>query len=480
MVMWLSSARGASRGPGQVSAGAAVFRGWTRRRVVGMAGSSLAGAALIACAGGPGAGDVAPASQVKGPVTIRWSTWGDEKNPFNTDGVPKGLAIFNQKFPNIKVEPEVQVGGPDSWSPKLTTEWIAGSGVDVTGHCCDVSLGFARQGFLTNMEPFLKRDAKDVPTADYVDWLMKLFHSPENGQFALPMYTGTIALMFNRRRFQEKGVALPDDTWDWNKYREVALKIAEPDNKRWARADVGASSMYRRMHQIGANVVDPKDDTKAVFNTDKALQAFEFERDGMHKDRSVIQIGGPKAPPETAPASQTQYVQINSGYIALWEGGAFTLTRYITMLNDDVDWDIAPLPKGTAGRFTLATNDGWSMSKVGKNQEAAWQLVRFLQSDEWTDIATRVAGQQSARRSHQQKWLNSIKDANPKLANKNLRPFTDAIEKGYARPIEFWRKDTDSKKLYTDAYNAAVRDGTAEIGVAMRAAVDQINQLNKA
>ncbi len=119
------------------------------------------------------------------------------------------------------------------------------------------------------------------------------------------------------------------------------------------------------------------------------------------------------------------------------------------------------------------------MWKGSKNKDAAWELVKFLQSDEWTDIATRVAGQQSARRTHQQKWINSIKEANPKLANKNLKPFTEAIEKNYARPIEFWRKDTDSKKIYTDAYNAAVRDGTAEVGAAMKAAAEQINLLNK-
>ena len=45
----------------------------------------------------------------------------------------------------------------------------------------------------------------------------------------------------------EKGIALPDDSWDWNKYREVALKIAEPDNKKWAREDVG-SGAHRRFH----------------------------------------------------------------------------------------------------------------------------------------------------------------------------------------------------------------------------------------
>ena len=53
----------------------------------------------------------------------------------------------------------------------------------------------------------------------------------------------------------------------------------------------------------------------------------------------------------------------------------------------EIDWEIAPLPKGPAGRFTLATNDGWSIWKGSKAPDATWELLKFLQSDEWTDIA---------------------------------------------------------------------------------------------
>lgn len=452
--------------------------GISRRGLLARGGALAGSAALLAaCASSAGGGTQEAPGLGKEPVTIRWSTWGDAANPFNTTAVPRGLAIFNQKFPNIKVQPEIQNGGSATWAPPLITGWIGGDGVDITGHCCDVSLDFARQGFLLNLEPSLKRDAKAVPTQDYVEWLMKLFNSKDNGQFALPMYTGTIALMFNKKRFQEKGVPLPDESWDWAKYRETGLKLAEPDKSRWAGEDVGAGA-HRRFHQNGANLVDPTDDTKALLNSPKALETLEYQRNQIHKDRSVVQIGGPKTP-EIITAAKDQYGRINGGHVAMWEGGAFTLTRYTQFLSDDVDWDVTLLPKGPAGRFTLATNDGWSIWKGSKAKDATWELLKFLQSDEWTDIATRVAGQQSARRSHQNKWLTSIKEANPKLANKNLKAFTDGIEKGYARPIEFWRKDTDSKAIYTAAYNKSVRDGDAEVGAEMRTATEQINQLNK-
>ena len=445
----------------------------SRRRIMAGFAALVGTGAMAACAPGAPAADV---SKSKEPVTLRWSTWGDANNPFNSQGIPMGMPLFKQKFPNITVQPEVQLS---DWPQKNRTEWVAGTGVDISGHCCDHGPAFSREGFLLNLDSYLKKDGKAVPTQDYVEWLMKLFSTKENGQFALPMYTGTIALMFNKKRFQEKGVPLPDDTWDWVKYRDVAVRIGEPDAKKWARADVGAGSMYRRFHQNGTNAVDPNDDRIARIDSAKAIEAMEFERNGMHRDRTVVQVGGAKAPPETGPATQTQFVQINSNHIAMWEGGAFTLTRYVSMLNDDVDWDIAPLPRGPVGRFTLATNDGWSIWSGSKAKDATWELLKFLQSDEWTDIATRTAGQQSARKSHQQKWMKSIKEANPKLANKNLVPFTDAIEKNYAKPIEFWRKDVDSKKIFVDAYNKSVRDGDEEVGAAMKAAAEQINALNK-
>jgi hypothetical protein len=125
------------------------------RRLALAGGSGGAGALLAACAGpgagGPGAGGAEgqPATS-KEPVVLRWSTWGDGQNPFNTTAAPMGLELFNKRFPNVQVQLEVQLTG---WEQKNASEWIAGTGPDLSGHCCQTGPVYARQGFLLNLDP---------------------------------------------------------------------------------------------------------------------------------------------------------------------------------------------------------------------------------------------------------------------------------------------------------------------------------------
>ena len=449
----------------------------TRRHYLSGTAAGAAGALLAAC----GAGGAAPQNPnvAKEPVTLRWSTWGGDAHPFNTDAAPKTLALFNAKFPNIKVEVEPQNSG---WPAKHTAAWVAGTGPDLTGHCCDNGPGWARQGMFLNLDSYIKRDSKVIPLNDYVEWLLKLFASPpDKGQWALPMYTGTIALFYNKALFQKKGLPFPNDTWDWNKYREVSRQVADVPNNVWGRREIGAGAQYKRLHQNGATMVDPKDDTKSTFASEKALAAFTFERDAIYKDNSVAQLGGPKEPEvfKSLTGQHGGHAAIRNGHVAMWEGGSFTIVQYIRFVENEVDWDIAPIPRGPAGRATLATGDGWSIWSGTKHKDAAWEFLKYLQSEEHTDIGTRFAGQQSARKSHQQKWVKAFAESNPQIAGKALKWCADAIEKNYARPIEFWRKDAESRKIYTDAYNLAVRDGEAEVGPTMTAAAAQIDQINK-
>ena len=84
----------------------------TRRREALQRGAALlgVGAVGVACApGGAGGGDRIAQGQSTREVTLRWSTWGDSQNTFNSVGAPQGVKLFNEKFPRIKVEIEPQI-----------------------------------------------------------------------------------------------------------------------------------------------------------------------------------------------------------------------------------------------------------------------------------------------------------------------------------------------------------------------------------
>jgi multiple sugar transport system substrate-binding protein len=468
------------RWPDELGAGGAL----SRRALVVRAGA-LVGAGVLAAACGQAAGGgerIAQGSTTR-EVTIRWSTWGDDKNTFNTDAAPKGVALFNQKFPKIHISIEPQIG---DWTTKNQTEWIAGSGPDISGHCCQWGPQWARDGLLVNLDPYMKRDFPQKVRDDFVSWLMDLFHDQEHGQFALPMYSGTIGLYYNKVLFQKKGVPFPDDTWDWNKYREMSIKLNDPQNGVYGRRQIrGYDRILQRLHQAGAHYVDPKDDRKAVFDTPEALQALQYERDANLKDKYTAREGD-----FNATQGMDLWKAISAQKFAMWEEGSWVLVRQTTQVEKDVvpQWDVAPLPKGPKQRDTLATNDGWSIWKGSKAIDEAWEFLKFLESDEWNNINARISGQQPARKSFQDTWEKLIKEANPLLADKNLKPFTDAIKQNYARPIELFRKHKESNDIVNDLFNRAVystetsssiKNGADALDAAVKDAVQRINELNK-
>jgi ABC-type glycerol-3-phosphate transport system substrate-binding protein len=471
----------------------------SRRGFLTLSAATAAGGVLAACApGGGGSGDKIARGKSSKQVTLRWSTWGDDQNTFNTQAAPKGLALFKESFPTVNVVVEPQVG--EDWPTKNYTEWIAGSGPDMTGHAGQWGVQWAREGLLWNMQDAMKKDVPQRIQEDYVDWLMKLFYSEERGQFALPMYSGTVALFYNKAVFQRKGVPLPDANWDWNAYRDAAIKLQDKERPRvegtqtgndalafsYGRRQVrGYDRVMQRIHQAGAGYVDPKDDRRCILDSPAGLQALQYERDANNKDKYT----GIEPEYEMARGMDT-FRAISAQRFAMWEEGSFALVRYAHQVEKDVlsQIDVAPLPKGPKQKATLATNDGWSIWKQSKAIEESWELVKFLQSDEWTEINAAATGQQPARKSFQDRWVKLAKQGNPALAHLNLNAFTEAIQQNYARPIELFRKQKDSRDIILNLFNEAVyasesdrkiRNGEKALDAAVTDAVKRINEFNK-
>ncbi len=450
----------------------------SRRSVIRTGAGAVAVSILSAC-GGAGQGGQQQPNLTKQPVTIRWSTWGDESNPM-VDGAAKGVAIFKEKFPNVTVKPEAQVdtpGGP-SWSVKNFTEWVSGTGPDVSGSCCNTLPDWGAQGILTNLDPLIKRDSKQVPLNDYVEFQYKTWNSPDKGQFALPMYLGIFGLYYSKQLFTRKGVKYPDDTWTWDTWRDAMLRLTDKTENTWGYTQ---SINFPRpgilVRQNGGNQVDPKDKRKAVFDSTPAINAMQWLHDRMWKDRSLAM--GSDITGASGLGFKNAYNAVAAGKLGMLLDGSWIMARWLREQPDLADqWDVAQLPKGAAQRDGGATVDGWCIWNGGKNQDVSWELVKFLQTDPWLEIATTIVGIQPARKSWQDKYVELSKKYYPQLANKNVSAFIQPIKGDYARPEQFYVKDADAKKFWADAVTATFTKNEAPVPDAFKKAAQQINQLH--
>ncbi|HEX2184565.1 MAG TPA: extracellular solute-binding protein, partial [Chloroflexota bacterium] len=231
----------------------------------------------------------------------------------------------------------------------------------------------------------------------------------------------------------------------------------------------------QRLHQAGARYVDPRDNRKCVVDSPAALRALQYEFDAAWKHQHAAREGAPGFP---ALAGMNEAQAFAAGRFTMNEEGSWRLVSYLTDVSPHVDWDVAPLPRGPVQRDTLATNDGWSMWKGSKVLDEAWEWMKFLQGDEWMTINTQATGQQAGRKSFQDSWVRLLKEANPGLADKNLKPFTDAVTENYARPIELFDRHNEAGPLMSQAMNASIRDGKVSVEQAYGEACRQINALH--
>ncbi|WP_153057392.1 extracellular solute-binding protein, partial [Streptococcus suis] len=95
----------------------------------------------------------------------------------------------------------------------------------------------------------------DAKLANFPDGLNEIYNI--NGkQYAIPKDFDTIGLWYNKKLFDEAGIPYPDDTWDWNKLKEVAKKLTKPDGSQYGFG-AGLSNQegyYNFIYQNGGKV----------------------------------------------------------------------------------------------------------------------------------------------------------------------------------------------------------------------------------
>jgi arabinogalactan oligomer/maltooligosaccharide transport system substrate-binding protein len=386
-----------------------------RRLLVGIAGSATLALTLAACGGSDGS-DPAKAdnTQSADPASVKADlTWWDTSDPTNEAPAFKALIKkFNAEYPNVHINYE-SVPFAEAQN-KFKTAAASGSGApDILRAEVAWVPEFASLGYLYSLDgTALLEDKEDfLPTP--------LSANVYDGKtYGVPQVTDTLALMYNKKLFEEAGIDAAPTTWA--EVSDAAAKLKK----------VGADGIYINsggyftlpfIYGEGGDIVDPEAKTIEI-NSDASVA-------GITEAQKLVQSGAAVKPVANDPYG-TMMTLFKEGKVGMIINGPWEVNAISSDPNfggfDNLG--VAPVPAGSVkagapvGGHNYVIYEGMDDAKA----EAAIDFVKFMSSAESQAYIASELGLLPTRQSAYD--LPEVQD-NPKVA-----AFKSALDAAVARP----------------------------------------------
>jgi multiple sugar transport system substrate-binding protein len=285
---------------------------------------------------------------------------------------------FNAGHPKIHVTVQ-NYGNADYALQKVLTAIRGGSYPDIVYLYGSWAANMARTPKAVDVAPLIKDD----PSINWDDFWPAERQAVTVGDkiIGVPALVDNLALVYNKKLFDQAGIPYPTADWTWDDFRNAAKKLTDPSAKQfgWAYVADGSEDTVWRfdalLWQAGGDILTP-DQKHAAFNSEAGVKAATLLQQMATVDHSVYLDNG-----------NGNYANLfNSGKIAMLYTGPWDLSGF-----PDVDYGIQILP-GDQNHQTISGPDQWVMLDNGDDRRnAAWTFLKwFTATDQATDwsIAT--------------------------------------------------------------------------------------------
>ncbi len=340
---------------------------------------------------------------------------------------------------------------PDDWINKLVASMVAGTAPDVFDMWGDIMPPFVERGQVVDVAPLTATDYKAEDLQDFYPWQWHDFVMPwlNNIRFGMPRYVNIMFTWYRKDLFDKAGVKYPTADWTHNDYAEAARKLTVKDSSgKVTTYGLGypAWSWDRYWYKPviwGGHTVDPADNTKAVFDSEQSLAAFEWSRKLMWDDQAMVQ------PLDIQ--KQSFRLVFPTGRMDMAEDGIYPF-EMDDAIQGKFPWAYAHTPKGPNGqRKVLGTTDGTALWKGSKNRDEAWQLMKWVAGPENQLAIVNSSGRVPVRFSVLDKWKDITIKARPNLKDVNLDVALEAMKQGYPSGREFYKDNNAAQELIVPA-----------------------------
>jgi multiple sugar transport system substrate-binding protein len=277
---------------------------------------------------------------------------------------------WNKDHPKTKVTLQFN-GGNDGALQKTVAGFTAGNYPDVAYEFGSSAAELARQPKLVDLTDKVK--AAGVNWDDFYP-SERQAATVDGKVVGVPALVDNLSLVYNKKLFQQAGIAEPTNDWTWQQFRDAAKKLSDPGSHQygWAYVNDGSEDTVWRflamLWQAGGELLT-SDNSKPAFDSDAGRAALQQLHDMAVTDKSVYLDTG-----------NGNYLNLfNSGKIAMLWTGPWDLSS----INADVDYGVAYLPGYNGNHETISGPDLYMLFDHSSSRtDTAVKFVTWLTSPE--------------------------------------------------------------------------------------------------
>ncbi|MGE5496671.1 MAG: ABC transporter substrate-binding protein [Syntrophothermus sp.] len=288
------------------------------------------------------------------------------------DNIPPSVTLFNKSQDSIKV-----IATPIPWTEhekKVLTSILSGDPPDVINLVTPVPKWAARKA-LVELDEAIKRDKYDT-----TQFFESLWHEMKyrGGTYALPAYTASFALLYNKKMFREAGLDPDKPPKTWDELKEYSKKIFRKENGKIQR--MGFIPHYGNIEtplifafELGAELAD-KNASKVNLTQPAVVEGFQWEKDffDIYTFNEVNSFMG-----SMGYGSQHGFI---SGKVAMMINDNSFIDQ-IAKYNPGLDYGVAMIPRFRNSESVSSAGSWWlAIPRGAKNKAAAWEFIKFAVS----------------------------------------------------------------------------------------------------
>ncbi|GAB4427388.1 MAG: sugar ABC transporter substrate-binding protein [Anaerolineae bacterium] len=328
-----------------------------------------------------GCGVAAPESASEGttdnPIVLRVAT-GDSGNGLTPHR--QIIEAFEAQHPTIKVQVE-SVEGRDYYG-RLLTDIAAGTAADIIQVGDDALPKFIEQEAFVPLDGYLT-GPNALDTGIYLPGILEPGRW-QGQQYLLPKDYSTLAVFYNKKLFDEHGVAYPQDGWSWDDFLATAQALTKDTNGD-GQTDVWGVQLpaswttgfeYWVLSAGGALISPNGESFVGYLDSPRTVEAVQFYAD-LYNKHQVAPL------PTDLNAFGGGNTEFEDGRAAMWLFGRWPQTGLQN--NPNVELGVVGPPRQAKAANILIWG-GFGIFSGSPNREAAWKFLRFYAGQEGAEV----------------------------------------------------------------------------------------------